>query len=218
MKLSMGLPPGQEAHPLGRRLATLTLLRLAFLLAFLGILARWQLRVTHLHAFSIQIVLIALGVACALAAIYATVLRRGRHYRQLAYAQLVFDQLTWTVIVYVSGGPNSGATSLYGLTALTGALLDGLAGAAIAAAIGFCLFFGVCRLLLAGVLPVPPDQNPSQYGGTVHETAAAIAINLLVILVVTLLAGYLAERLRIAGTRLEQATQRARQAERLAHL
>jgi signal transduction histidine kinase len=218
MKLSMGLPPGQEAHPLGRRLATLTLLRLAFLLAFLGILARWQLRVTHLHAFSIQIVLIALGVACALAAIYATVLRRGRHYRQLAYAQLVFDQLTWTVIVYVSGGPNSGATSLYGLTALTGALLDGLAGAAIAAAIGFCLVFGVCMLLLAGVLPVPPDQNPSQYGGTVHETAAAIAINLLVILVVTLLAGYLAERLRIAGTRLEQATQRARQAERLAHL
>jgi len=44
------------------------------------------------------------------------------------------------------------------------------------------------------------------------------AINLLVAIVVTLLAGMLAERLRLAGGELEEATDRAARAERLAYL
>ena len=44
------------------------------------------------------------------------------------------DQITWTAIVYVSGGASSGATSFYALTCLVGAILVGRRGAAVAAA------------------------------------------------------------------------------------
>ena len=218
MKFQLGLPKGQEQSVLGSRLATLTLLRLAFLSALLGILARWHLRDVQLRAFSVQVALVALAVGFGLAAGYAIVLRTGRHYQKLAYAQLLFDQATWTVLVYVSGGATSGATSLYGLTALTGAVIGGLTAAAIAAAIGFGLYVALCGLMVAGVLAVPPDQADVRYATKLQDVVGPIALNLLVIIVVTLLAGFLAERLRLAGGKLEEATERALRAERLAYL
>lgn len=218
MKIRLGLPKGHEQSALGSRLASLTLLRLVFLSALLGIIGRWHLREAQLRAFSVQVALIALAVAFALAAGYAIVLRSGKHYRQLAYVQLIFDQITWTVLVYVSGGATSGATSLYGLTALTGAILDGLSAAAIAAAAGFALYATLCILMITNVIGVPPDQLDVPYATTLQDAVAPLSLNLLVIIVVTLLAGFLAERLRLTGGKLEEATERVVRAERLAYL
>jgi len=189
-----------------------------FLSALLAILGRWHLRDIQLRAFSVQIALIALGVGFALAAIYAIVLRTGRHYKKLAYTQLLFDQLTWTVLVYVSGGAASGATSLYGLTALTGAAIGGLTAATVAAIFGFTLYASLCSLMIAGLLDPPPDQLDVPYATTLEAAVGPVALNLLVLVVVTLLAGYLAERLRLTGGKLEKATERAMRAERLAYL
>lgn len=218
MKLQLGLPQGHEHSILGSRLATLTLLRLVFLSALLGILGRWHLRDIQLRAFSVQVALVALAVGFALAGAYAIVLRSGHHYKKLAYAQLIFDQATWTVLVYVSGGATSGATSLYGLTVLTGAVIGGLTAATIAASVGFLLYALLCLLMVIGWLRVPPDQLDVPYALTLEQVASPVALNLLVIIVVTLLAGYLAERLRSAGGKLEEATSRALKAERLAYL
>jgi signal transduction histidine kinase len=216
MKLQLGLPQGHSV--LGSRLATLTLLRLVFLSVLLGILGRWHLRDIQLRAFSVQVALVALGIAFALAAGYGIVLRSGRYYRELAWVQLVFDQATWTALVYVSGGATSGATSLYGLTVLTGAVIGGLGAASIAAAVGFTLYVLLSLFMVAGWVPVPPDQLDVPYPITLDQVASPLAINLLVVVVVTLLSGYLAERLRLAGGKLEEATVRALQAERLAYL
>src|SRR6185503_4467796 len=113
-----------QEHGLRARLAWITGLRLVFLTLFLAAITFFYLggELTR-YAFSMRIVFGAIAASYALGAAYATALRSGRHPRRLAYVQIVFDQLLWTSIVYVSGGPASGATAFYGLTCLTGAIL-----------------------------------------------------------------------------------------------
>jgi signal transduction histidine kinase len=67
------------------------------------------------------------------------------------------------------------------------------------------------------VLP-PPDQLVDLYVTRWPDMGFPIVVNLLAVAVVTALASYLAERLRITGGHLEEATLRAEQAERLAAL
>ena len=86
-------------------------------------------------------------------------LRNGRRLQALAWAQIVLDQLTWTAIVYVSGGATSGATSFYALTCLVGAILVGHRGAAVAAALGIGIYALLCAGVHFGWLPPPPDQD-----------------------------------------------------------
>lgn len=215
MKLLIGVRESDSG--LAKRLATLTLLRLLFLSLLLGIFGRWYLRNLQ-WTFSVQVALVALACGFALAGLYAAILRSGRKLQELAYAQLVFDQFTWTALVYVTGGPNSGATSLYGLSALTGAILDGLPAAALAAAVGYGNYLVLCALVLAGVIGAPPDQPDTPFPTTVEQIVYPLGLNALVLVVVTLLGGYLAERLKIAGGKIAEATERAVRAERLAQL
>ena len=60
-------------------------------------------------------------------------MRSGERLQALAWSQIALDQITWTAIVYVSGGASSGATSFYALTCLVGAILVGQRGAVFAA-------------------------------------------------------------------------------------
>jgi len=196
----------------------LTLLRLIFLAILLAILGRYHLRDVQLHAFSVQIALSALTLAFALAGVYAAILRTGRHFKQLAYAQVILDQLTWTALVYVSGGATSGATSLYGLSALTAAILGGLPLATLAASAGYLLYSALTALMLLDILKQPPDQLDVHYVNSIDQAIYPLGLNLLVLVVVTMLAGYLAERLRFTGGELRAVTERALQAEKLASL
>ncbi len=218
MKFSLGIRTDLGDQATGMRLARVTMLRLVFLSILLAILGRWHLRQVQLPSLSMQIAVLAVAVAFALAGAYAVVLRTGKHLRELTYAQLVFDQMTWTVLVYVSGGATSGATSLYGLSVLTGAFLGGLSAATVAAGTGYFLYGTMCLLMIVRVLPQPPDQLDVAYVTRVEDAIYPLGLNLLVLVVVTLLAGYLAERLRITGGQLVAVTERAAQAERLAYL
>src|SRR5205814_502822 len=71
-----------------------------------------------LGGFSSLFALITVGLAYALAAIYAVLLRAKRSLTLVARLQLITDQITWTALVYITGGAHSGATSLYGLTCI----------------------------------------------------------------------------------------------------
>ena len=167
---------------------------------------------------SLAVVFVTIGVAYAASAIEAAILRGTARLRPLAYVHLALDQLLWTSIVYVSGGASSGATSFYGLTVLVGAVLVGLRGAAFAATWGFLLYALLCSGFAMHVLPAPPDQPIATYLITPADVSYQLLLNALAIVVVTLLAGYLSERLRQAGGELEVATRRYTQAERLAEL
>ncbi len=204
---------------LATRLAWITALRLGFLLVLLGGLASSYLRGSfEEYPQTLRIVFATIGASFALGAGYAAVLRKGKNLRGLAFTQIVCDQLTWTAIVYVSGGATSGATSFYALTCLVGAILVGERGAAVAAAVGSTLYAVLCAAFGFKWLLPPPDQAAANYTIELVELVYPLLVNLLGIFVVALLAGYLAERLRFTGGALEAAQKRALEAERLAVL
>ncbi|WP_437776135.1 sensor histidine kinase [Sorangium sp. So ce1097] len=215
--LSPGAPGGGEA-PLASRLTWLIALRLAVLTVFLVVTAAVYLRGFTPGSFSSIVALVTVAVAYGVSGIYAVFLRMKRALRTIARAQLVTDQITWTALVYITGGATSGATSLYGLTCLTGAILLGLPGAIVAAVSGASAYLVLCAALGLNLVGVPPDQPSGAYVTHWGELRYPMFVNLLAIIVVTLLASYLAERLRATGGRLVQATARAEQAERLAAL
>jgi two-component system sensor histidine kinase HydH len=209
--------PGDDR--LANRLAWITGLRLGFLTLLLVSTAFFYLRgALGVYPQSQGIVFSTIGAAYALAAIYATVLRSGKQLQRLAEAQIVLDQLTWTAIVYVSGGATSGATSFYGLTCLVGAILIGLRGAAMAAVSGITIFAVLCAGFASHTIRPPRDQGAANYVVDWDGIVYPLAVNALGIVVVALLAGYLAERLRRTGGALAEANERALAAERLALL
>ena len=151
--------PVESDDRLSNRLAWVTGLRLGFLTLLLGATAFFYLRgALRQYPHSQTIVLGTIGAAFALAAVYAVTLRRGKNLRRVAEAQIVLDQLTWTAIVYVTGGATSGATSFYGLTCLVGAILIGLRGAALAAIVGGGAFSALCAAFALRWLAPPSDQ------------------------------------------------------------
>jgi len=219
VSFELGLPEASADAPLSRRLAWVTAARLLFLMAALAIFGFFYLkRALSFDTFSVQLALITLAGAFACAGVYAAILRSGRGLTVLAGAQLLVDQLTWTIIVYLSGGTSSGATSFYGLTCLVGAMLLGLRGAALAAVSGAACYVILVACLLLGWVAPPPDQAIELYRISSSEAVYYVVVTLLMLVVVTSLAGYLAERLRIFGGRLERAEERAAKAERMAAL
>jgi len=200
------------------RLTWLTALRLVVLTIFLVVTAAVYLGGFTPGGFSSNVGLTTIAAAYCAAGIYAVFLRLNRALPTIAYAQLITDQVTWTAIVYITGGAASGATSLYGLTCLTGAILLGLRGAAVAAGVGAGAYALLCFGFMLRVLPVPRDQPLDAYMIRWSEVRYPLFVNVLAIVVVTLLASYLAERLRATGGRLVLATARAEHAERLAAL
>jgi len=167
---------------------------------------------------SLGIAFTTIAVAYALSAIEATMLRSTKRLRGLAFWHLALDQCLWTSIVYVSGGASSGATSFYGLTVLVGAVLVGLRGAAFAAGLGFSLYGLLCVGFLTHTILPPIDQPNITYATTRDTIGYPLLLNALAITVVSMLAGYLSERLRQAGGALELARRRYTAAERLAEL
>ena len=198
------------------RLAAITGARLLFLTLLLGATAFFYLRGDlAIYPQSLRIIFLTIAGAYGLGAVYAVLLRAGAAPVPLAYSQIFLDQVTWTAIVYVTGGATSGATSFYALTCLLGAMLIGLRGATFGALTGVALYALLCFAFALHWVRPPHDQT---YIITTSELVYPLLVNALGIGVVALLAGYLAERLRLTGGALEAATRRALQAERLALL
>ena len=205
-------------HGLLGRLAWMTGLRLVFFTILLVATAVFYLGgELSRYPESLRIVFVTIGVAYALGGLYAAILRTGKNLVALAYAQVVIDQVTWTAIVYVSGGPTSGATSFYAFSCLIGASLIGLRGSFTAAAVGGGSFLLLCVAFGARWITGPADQ-PSYYFTHWSDLIYPLLVNGLGILVVAVLAAYLSERLRLTGGALDEANARAVEAERLAVL
>lgn len=219
MKLTLGIPEIVGAAALPRRLAWLTGARLLFMSLALALFGALYLGGQYeVRPFTLRAGLWTFGAGFALTALYAVLLRRGRQLELLADAQLVLDQLTWSVVVYLTGGAASGATSFYGLSCLVGAALTGMRGASIAAASGGLCYGALVAALHQRWLLPPLDQPSALYLPSTEELSFYVTVNLLVLVVVMLLAGTLAERLRWTGGELLAATERAEQAERMAAL
>ncbi len=219
MKLTLGIPEIVGAAALPRRLAWLTGARLLFMMVALGLAGALYLGGQYaIRPYTLRVLLATFVVGFSLTALYAVLLRGGRGLELLADAQLVLDQITWTAIVYLTGGAASGATSFYGLSCLVGAALSGMRGASVAAVSGGICYGALVTALSKRWLVPPPDQPSALYLPSAEELSFYVTINLLVLVVVMLLAGTLADRLRFTGGELVAATERADRAERMAAL
>src|SRR4051794_13546663 len=114
MAVRLGVPESVAGIPLARRLAWVVGGRVVFLVIAIGALTFINVkRGFEVGSTTIQVVVAVVAASFALAGVYAAVLRTGRGLVGLATAQLVLDQATWTILVYLTGGAASGATSFY---------------------------------------------------------------------------------------------------------
>ena len=210
-------PPAAALGPSLGRLTGLTGARLVLYAVLLAAVAAVYLGGdTQLYPVSLRLVTFTVGLAFAAAGIYAAWLRTRRGLHLLAWTQVVVDQLLWTALVYISGGPISGASAFYGLTCVLAALTLGSTGAIGAAVLGAVLYLGMLAAFATGNLRPPSDQppflmRPAQYGYPSLLTVVALTV-------VALLTAYLARRLQAQSGQLLDAHQRAERAERLAAL
>lgn len=215
--MKLGIPAGVD-NPLGKRLATLSFVRLVLLGVLTILIELYYFRELPFGGFSTFAAAATVGVAFTMSALYAVLLRSGTRLERLAFVQLATDQLIWTVVVYLSGGVTSGSTSLYGLTCVSGAILLGTPGAVWSVAWASLSYLLLCGALATRVLLPPADQAPEAYVVDPHQMVYPAFATLLASALVAGLAAYLAERVRTTGGRLEAATRRAEEAEHLAEL
>jgi signal transduction histidine kinase len=219
--LRAGVSPVSRAPSdaeLASRLTRLAGLRLGVLTLFLAVLALVYLQGQAPDGFSAQVAFATVGSAYGLAGLYVWLLRSRVALRTVAQLQLVTDQLGWTAFVYVSGGITSGATSLYGLSCLSGAIVLGLRGGLVAYGAAAASYVALALGFAFDLLPTPPDQNAAAYVTELRAMGFPLVANLAALALVTGLAAYLAERLRSTDTSLAEANARAEEAEKLAVL
>ncbi len=132
--MRLGIPQDLASASLPRRLLWLNLLRL-LVLSCLLVLTGYPATLTQfgVGTTSSRLALGALAASFTGAGVLAALLKKGRYLGEIALAQLLLDQLTWTVFVYLTGGVGSAATLFYGLTCLAGAITAGVRGAIVAA-------------------------------------------------------------------------------------
>lgn len=135
----------------------------------------------------------------------AIVLQRTRRPALLARIQVAWDLGLVTTLVYLFGGGSSGFSFLYGVVILAAALTLGSRAAQVTTASALILYVGVAFGLAGDWLPHADDPHPPP----LDEVALAVLRNLIGFVLVGLLAGTLAERLRRTGGQLEEAVQSA---------
>lgn len=151
------------------------------------------------------IVLIASTYAVSLAALVA--LPRVKNPLPLAVAQITYDLFLVTGLVYLLGGAASGFTFLYGVVILASALVIGPRATQLVTAGALTLYVATGLGLANGYLPAPPDAPELEI--PTDELALSVLRSLVGLILVGLLAGNLAERLRRAGGQLREAAESA---------
>jgi signal transduction histidine kinase len=209
----------EDVNALRRRITLMTGARLVFLTVVLVTLAFFLFKgELQRYPNTMRIVFGTLASGYVAACVYAVLLRRMRSLGAIVYGQIVVDQLTWTLVVWITGGPTSFGTSFYSLTCLVAAILLGWRGSAVSAGLGLALYWSLCGGLISGWLAPPSDQPLVHLDLAAADLTYAVLANTFGIAAVAALGGYLAERLRITGSALEEARQRALLAERQAVL
>lgn len=147
------------------------------------------------------------ALATALAMGIAMVARRDIEWSAPYIVSL--DTLLVAGMVYVTGGPSSPLAALFGANVLVSALTIG-PRAPYPLAVASVTVFGVIAVgLSSGVLPPPRDQVASMYALSAPELGLALASTSTGLLLVSLLAHTLANRLFRTGGALEYATRAA---------
>src|SRR5215470_14323284 len=164
-------------------------------------------QITAPGSFPVPPLFFLIGLTYALTALYAATLRQTERYRWLVDLQLAGDVLIVSAFIYFTGGITSYFSSLYVLAIVAASTVQFRRGGLLVAGLSALLYGGVVLaqyLTAAGLLhdpwlvsPVLPPRSVAQY---------TYLLNTFGFVAVAVLSGSLAEGMRSAGARLEQAS------------
>lgn len=182
-----------EQLELHRRLVWLTLFRLAVVLVLFASSIIWAS--SEAVPDKLEAELVGTCVAGFLATLaFALMLRRPRQLAAIAYAQITFDALLATALVYLTGGSNA-FSFVFILAVVNAALVLSQRGAVLAASLSSVLFAVLRTGLNEGWL-----QPPADFLATARVAQAqlffAIFVNVGAYFLMAALASYLVEQLR----------------------
>lgn len=164
----------------------------------------------------VQLALRALIVLTFISALaVAVLLPRVRRPELLAWFQIAWDLGLVTGLVYLLGGAGSGFSFLYGVVILAAALVIGPRATQVATAAALVLYVSFGLGASNGWIPTLGDPDDLALSVTPDELAFSILRNVVGFILVGLLAGSLASRLRRAGGELREVAASAAGLERL---
>lgn len=160
-------------------------------------------------SFTPRFLMVLIAAMYASSIVFSVWLMRPGRRAHAAMAQVAFDLVLTTNLVYITGGPGSAFTFLYGVAVLMAAMVIGPGAAKLSGGSAVLLFVGLTLGLYTHAIPAPVDQPPDAYHMPVAELLYAVLLNVLGLLLVTLLAAGLSERLSSAGGLLKRAEESA---------
>ena len=194
-----------SAGELRRKLGWLIAIRAVISTVLLGTATLAQIKLPG--SFPVDPFFILIGITYGLTAVYAFTLRIAERSRWLVDVQLAGDAIIVSAFIYFTGGITSYFSSLYVLPIVAGSTVQHRRGGLLVATLSALLYGGVVLLqylTAAGYFhdpwlasPVLPHPSVAQY---------TYLLNTFGFFAVALLSGSLAESLRSAGARLQQAS------------
>jgi two-component system sensor histidine kinase PilS (NtrC family) len=189
------------------RLSTLIAVRVVVSTVLLG--SAILVQINRPGAFPVDPFFFLIGLTYALSVVYLATLRFVDRHPWLPDAQLGADAILVSAFIYVTGGVTSYFSSLYVLPIIAASTIRFRRGALQVATLTAILYLTlVTAQYLDAFMYLPPSW---QFGAAVQLPTAqfaqyTVAINLFGFVAVALLSGSLAEGLRSAGARLEDAS------------
>jgi two-component system sensor histidine kinase PilS (NtrC family) len=209
--------PTVAAAPPSDGLRRRALVVLAVRLAAVGVLLGGSLLLSPLHdSFTPSALLWLIATAFAATVAFSIALQRGAAPEVVGGAQVALDLGLATGLVYLTGGALSGFGSLYAAVILVSALLLGPRPTFVVGGIALILYLGLATAIAEGWVRPPADQPSARYLVATDVLLAAVLRTSVGLLVVSALAGTLADRLSAARGEAVRATEAARGYQRFA--
>ncbi|MFN2446821.1 MAG: nitrogen regulation protein NR(II) [Vicinamibacterales bacterium] len=193
---------------LGERLSTHIAVRLMLATVFLGAAIVVQVRTPGAFPGNPLFLLIALVYAVSLVSIAS--LRLVDRFPRLVDVHFAIDATLIAACVFLTGGITSLFSSLFGLPILAAGTMQRRRGALQAACVSSALFAAVVLAqyaAAAGLIGLPTSSSAAELPDAILAFYT-VGLNIFGFFAVALLGGSLAERLRKADVRLEQASEK----------
>src|SRR4029078_7077475 len=166
-------------------------------------------QITAPGSFAVDPFFFLIGLTYALTITFALTVRYVDDYRWLVDVQLAGDALIVSAFIYVTGGITSYFTSLYVLPIVAASTVQFRRGGMLVATLSTVLYIGLVvaqYLAASGSLDVPWRPRYALALPSASVARYTVALNVFGFFAVAFLSGSLADSLKSAGARLEQAS------------
>jgi two-component system, NtrC family, sensor histidine kinase PilS len=166
-------------------------------------------QITAPGSFAVDPFFFLIGLTYALTITYALTVRYVDDYRWLVDVQLAGDALIVSAFIYVTGGITSYFTSLYVLPIVAASTVQFRRGGMLVATLSTVLYVGLVVAQYMAASGLLNNPWPTRYALALPSPSVArytAALNVFGFFAVALLSGSLADSLKSAGARLQQAS------------